>query len=175
MKSFLITLSIICAICTDINSQCSTLIQMVDVMVEGCILPEVVSTSEILLPCSYPPEYTQLEEGDFAYIDYTDTSCISFCQIGNDVHITCLSLAVGLADKESVDKLLVFPNPVESFINIQTDEINYLRLYTNCGILVTEMQQPGINRFDMTSQTRGIYFLQMFTKTKVYTRRIIKV
>ena len=174
MKSLLIILSFIGALCSHINSQCSTLIQMVDVMVEGCILPEVVSTSERLLPCFYPPEYNQLEEGDFAYIDYTETSCLSFCQLGTDVNITCLSLPVALANVEE-NKLIVFPNPVESFAFFRGDEINYLRLYTNCGILLAELQQPGINGIDMTSQTRGIYILQLFTKSKVYTRRIIKI
>ena len=174
MKSLLITLSLISAIYSGINSQCSTLIQMVDVGVEGCVLPMIVETSEILLPCSAPPEFNKLEEDDFGYIDFIDTSCINICQLGRNVHITCFSFAVSTTNEEP-GNLFIFPNPVESFIEIRGEEINYLRLYNNCGILIAELQQENIKGFDMANQTSGTYILQLFTKTKVYLRRFIKL
>jgi hypothetical protein len=56
-----------------------------------CLLIADFQSQTLLMPCSLPPGVV-LHEGDTIAYDYTLSSCVSICQQGTDVDITCFQI-----------------------------------------------------------------------------------
>ena len=68
----------------------------------------------------------------------------------------------------------VFPNPVGSVVNIQTSRpINYVELYDLSGKVVLRKNEPH-NSLDISSLSRGIYFLKTILDNGLTINKIIK-
>lgn len=176
LKSIILILSffITVYITPDIQAQCSTYIQMRPA-VEGCVLPVIVSTGEYLQPCSGPAEFYQLLEGDFAYIDYEDSGCLNFCQQGDEVDITCISLPVGLDDQQSFHGIKIFPTITQSKIYMQGNDIIQIGLFNDRGVLVKKLMNPNVESIDVTDLEIGMYFIQVVTKNRILVKKVIKL
>jgi hypothetical protein len=156
-------------------SQCNTYIQMVDVGVEGCVLPVIVNTQQLLLPCSAPAEFYQLEKGDFGYVEYTLSACANICLLGPEVDITCFSFPVDTKDQTIKEGITIFPNPVQEEVFIKGEDIIQVRLYSDTGIQMLELNHPDITHINTAGLNQGVYFLQVLTSEQTYLKRFVKV
>ncbi len=155
------------------KAQCNVYIQMVHAV--ECVLPQVVSTQEILLPCSAPVGFSQLKAGDFAYIDFTDTTCNSICLQGRAVTITCLSIPLATENPGLQNAINVFPTLVQSYITIEGKDIRKAEVYNDCGVrMMTYMESP-LTTIHVEDLSPGIYFVKLWTQQEMQIKKIIKL
>lgn len=148
---------------------------MLPLGIEGCVLPRVVATEEFLQPCSAPAGFNQLNEGDFAYIDYIQSGCLNFCQCCDEVDITCFSLPVGIGDPEVTDQIKIFPTLVQDRIYIEGNGIHQIELYDDRGAQVLKLKEPDVFNIDIADLGAGIYFIRVMTKNQIWVRKLIKL
>jgi len=80
-----------------------------------------------------------------------------------------------ILDTEDFSKInfIIYPNPTQSILNIDTQEtIKSSRIYNILGIIVKET--VGLNSIDISSLTSGIYFIEVSTKTGRSIQKFIK-
>lgn len=77
------------------------------------------------------------------------------------------------SDLVKKEKLSIFPNPVENILNIATEsEVLSLEVYDNLGRLITKVNdQKSVKVEDFS---KGVYYLKIQTKDKVYYEKFIK-
>ena len=158
--------------CMTLHAQCSIYIQM-QPHVE-CVLPVVVNTLEVLNPCAAPPEFYSLESGDYAYIEYRDTSCSTICQAGHEVIITCVQFPVGFDNAKLDEPIKVFPTIFQSVVHLEGKNIIKAELYNNCGTRLksfTVFPQTGIRLLEYGP---GTYYFKIFTPNGVQVSSVIK-
>ena len=73
----------------------------------------------------------------------------------------------------SKSNILVYPNPTEGILNIDTTEkVNHILIYDTLGQIV---HQKKSNRIDLTHLPRGLYFVKINTaNNNILTRKILK-
>lgn len=77
-------------------------------------------------------------------------------------------------------KLKIYPNPVESILNIELDEYDFTNkgeiIIVDLGgrIVVKKIMEGQITQINMGSQMKGLYVLRIMIKDKISTWRIIK-
>jgi len=163
MKHYGFILVLFFASLQTIGAQCSTLIQMVNTGIEGCVLPVIVDSNVVLLPCSAPQAFYALEEGDYAYIDYQSTSCINICQFGQDVDITCFTGLTSIRDDLKNGPLHVFPTPADSWIRIEGQDLQQVEIFDAEGILVSAIENLTPAGIDISALPSGVYFAKVKT------------
>ena len=83
-------------------------------------------------------------------------------------------LSTGVVTNTMTKDLQVFPNPAGSVINIQTSRpINYVELYDLSGKVVLRKIEPH-NSMDISSLSKGIYFLRTMLDNGMTINKIIK-
>jgi len=155
-----------------LHAQCSVYIQM-QPHVE-CVLPVVVNNLERLNPCSAPAEFYTLESGDFAYIEYRDTSCNTICQAGREVVITCVSFPVGFDNAKLDEPVKVYPTVFQSIVHLDGKNIIKAEFYNDCGVLLKTFKtfpQTGIRLLEYGP---GTYYFKIYTPNGVQVSRVIK-
>ncbi len=78
--------------------------------------------------------------------------------------------------KANENEFLIYPNPANSFIDIETEFKNYsISVFDNMGklILKEETNQNEI-RIDISSFSTGIYFIQLQSNHKLVSKKFIK-
>lgn len=77
------------------------------------------------------------------------------------------------SDLVKKEKLSIFPNPVKNILNIATEsEVLSLEVYDNLGRLITKVNdQKSVKVEDFS---KGVYYLKIQTKDKVYYEKFIK-
>jgi hypothetical protein len=83
---------------------------------------------------------------------------------------------VGLKDIEISSQVIVYPNPVESVLQIQTDKkISQLKVYDCSGRLVFEKNtESSENTVDVSDLEKGIYFLELEIEGRVVAGKFSK-
>jgi len=175
IRSITITVILIICLIPKVSTQCNTYIQILPLGIEGCVLPQVVATQQFLLPCSAPDGFNQLNEGDFAYIDYIQSGCLNFCQCCDEVDITCFSLPTAVGDPEATDEIKIFPTLVEDRIYIEGDGIQQIELYDDRGAVILKLEKPDVFHIDAADFGAGIYFIRVIVKNQIWVKKIIKL
>ena len=81
----------------------------------------------------------------------------------------CYELPVSISDHTEKDKVILFPNPVDNVLNIQSPEsIKLIRLYRNDGQLISIY--PRVNDIDLSSYSSGYYFIELFSDSNMSYR-----
>ncbi|MCJ8154618.1 S8 family peptidase [Chryseobacterium sp. SSA4.19] len=71
------------------------------------------------------------------------------------------------------EKLSIFPNPVKNIVNIATEaEILSLEIYDHLGRLITKINHQKSVKAD--GFAKGVYYLKIHTKDKIYYEKFIK-
>lgn len=173
------TLSIILCCCLNSNisaQQCDTYIQMVALVIDGCgVLPQIVGTSQFLLPCSAPAGYNQLEEGDFAYIEYSNAGCANICLAAPEVDITCLSFPVGVGEEEAENEIKVFPTIVQDQVYIEGKDIIRIEVYDDRGVQMIIFKEPNVTTIDMGCFGPEVYFIRVMTEKRIQIKKVFKL
>ena len=97
----------------------------------------------------------------------------------NGTYKPCLTINDTITLK-SLTEVLIYPNPVQSllFINLnhQKDIVERIAIYNTTGQIVKEIENPsGIIIIDMNFYTFGTYFVKLFTKNQVFTKKVVKI
>ena len=174
MKNIFLSFLFFVTFISTTQGQCSTYVQMV-LSAESCLVPVIVSSQQMLMPCSAPASFYQLSLGDFAYIDYTLSSCASTCQQGLNVDITCSSITVGIENQEAANKIKIFPTPFQSEINIEGNNITKIELYNVSGALLLELKNTNISIIDLSFLNQGVYFIKLVTDNQIMIKKIVKI
>ena len=174
MKFFLfIVLIIQCTVASlTLHAQCSIYIQM-QPHVE-CVLPVVVNNLEVLNPCSAPADFYTLESGDFAYIEYRDTTCNTICQAGREVVITCVSFPVGFDNAKPDEPIKVYPTVFQNVVHLEGKNIRKAELYNNCGVRIKSFTSFPPTGIRLLEYGPGTYYFKIYTPNGVQVSRIIK-
>ena len=110
MKKLYFTLMFCTVLIATAHAQCDTYVEIVQGV--ECLLPKVISTQDLLLPCTSPVGFNQLVIGDFAMIGFTFSSCGSFCMQGIPVDINCFyPVYVGIGETKHKSSINLYPNP----------------------------------------------------------------
>jgi hypothetical protein len=128
-----------------------------------CVLPKVVSTQVLLLPCSSPAGFNQLVAGDFAMIDYTPSSCGSFCMQGIPVDITCFNpVYVGMGETKSENKINFYFNPTTNNLSIKTPQKATVDIFNMQGQIIKTLQtREDKTHVDVSALPSGMYILKL--------------
>ena len=83
----------------------------------------------------------------------------------------------GINENESLDEILVYPNPSRGKFEVksQKSKINRLEIYNVMGECIYQLPDSPIPQFpviNLSSQPQGIYFLKAETKSEIRTVRI---
>lgn len=102
------------------------------------------------------------------YPNHTDQMGYGILNFGS-FYNTVLNTSETVKDKQ----LSIFPNPVKNILNIVTEkEVLSVELYDNLGRLITKVnQQKSVKVEDFA---KGIYYLKIRTKDKIFYEKVIK-
>jgi hypothetical protein len=94
----------------------------------------------------------------------------------------CSSATTGMAEHEIIDKtaehhlsLTLYPNPVASYLVIETEHPSTLNLYNTQGQLLVDIEISANYTLNTSELSRGIYLLKATDEQgRVYSQKIIK-
>lgn len=132
-----------------------------------------------------------LNTGDFevigqvnsSEIEYTDNTVVSGNQYayrvfanGYDTNVSATSNEVqidaNVLSVDQVDQLVLYPNPVKRYLNIELEDIEEVIISDLSGKSM-RVEITG-NRIDMINLTSGIYLIDIKTQDKTYKSKIVK-
>ena len=103
----------------------------------------------------------------------------SYNGYGNNLYVTNVEIgnAVGIFDKKNrMDNFVIYPNPSSGFFNIRLDDDNpndLTLVNINGKVLKTMKSRSGIVTVDISSLSKGIYFLKVKGKTGIAVKKLI--
>lgn len=110
----------------------------------------------------------RLRETASLYPAYTDQMGFGILNFGNFYNAT-----LNTSDLVKKNEIAVFPNPVKSILNIATEkEVVSLEIYDHLGRLITGMK--GRKSIPVEDFAKGVYYLKILMKDKVYYEKFIK-
>jgi hypothetical protein len=82
---------------------------------------------------------------------------------------------VGINELQAKEKFIsIYPNPSKEIFNLKTDkDITFIEVYNNIGILVSNPELKSNNQIDLSSLSKGIYFIKIFAGKQNYTEKVI--
>ncbi len=96
-----------------------------------------------------------------------------YCAIVSKNKVVRISLTLGTKEIQDVDKISVYPNPVENYMHvITTEKVESLALYSIDGKLILRNEKS--NYFDMSKLQKGIYLVKIKTEKGTYSKKVIK-
>jgi serine protease AprX len=102
------------------------------------------------------------------YPNHTDQMGFGILNFGN-LYNSVLNTSELVKNK----KLAIFPNPVKNILNIATEaEVISLEIYDNLGRLITKINHQKSVKVD--DFAKGVYYLKIQTKDKMYYEKFIK-
>jgi hypothetical protein len=75
----------------------------------------------------------------------------------------------------AADKVQIYPNPASSIVNITSslDQAVDAEIYTMLGTTVKNIVvKPGLNSYDISSFSRGVYFVRYRAGSVVYNQKL---
>ncbi len=174
MKKLMLTVLFFMAIVAKSQAQCNTYVH-IEAGVDACMFAVIVSTLQTLTPCSAPPEYAQLTVGDYAYINFTPSSCVTTCMAGTLVDITCVQLITGIENTEATHSLNVFPTLFQSEINIEGKDITNIEIDDALGTQLLVIKYPNAAPIDLSMLSKGVYFVKIRFNNQTIIKKIVKI
>ncbi len=174
MKKLMLTLMLFMAIVVKSQAQCNTYVH-IEAGVDACMFAVIVSTLQTLTPCSAPPEYAQLTVGDYAYINFTPSSCPTTCMAGTLVDITCVQLITGIENTEAANTLKVFPTLFQSEINIEGNGITNIEIDDALGSPLLVFKYQNAAPIDLSMLSKGVYFVKIRFNNQTIVKKIVKI
>lgn len=131
------------------------------------------------------------------YMDYSDDKCMVMFSAGQKARIqavmancvrraslstsTVCSTATGIDENSSNAEISIFPNPTNGELNVTVDLLNTqdftISVINTLGQTIKEIKQTQSNggtvKIDLSSNSAGVYFVTLKSKTLSKTKRII--
>ncbi|NVN93659.1 MAG: T9SS type A sorting domain-containing protein [Bacteroidetes bacterium] len=110
-----------------------------------------------------------IQNGHYFLIAENSSGC-KLKSISQHIAITSIN------DIEFHDNLLIYPNPVSSFLNIDFLQSCSIFLYNTEGTLIKSLNNTSDkqHRIDMHSLSKGMYLIKIQTDTESYIRKFVK-
>lgn len=117
------------------------------------------------IPQGVGPVKSLITCGDGCYAFNTDDGKV----------IILKDLTLGLSDKETKNKIVIYPNPTVDYVNVKTDlEIKEIILSDLNGRLVTNIKFPG-NQLHLENLENGMYFARIIDiEGNATTEKVLK-
>lgn len=83
---------------------------------------------------------------------------------------------VTVKESLSADHLMIYPNPVEGFLHIQTDDLKYtqVRIFSSVGAEISKSDFQQSTKVDVTNFDSGLYFIEISgANVSPVTRQVI--
>lgn len=124
-----------------------------------------------------PVFYGNLQDGDDTYTEVftlTDSNLNSIKKI----NYFCNNSSLSISDNETIpNKLNIYPNPVNSFLNIDNSNssiiIHKINLHSLSGKKIRTWDH-NFNTISLNNISSGIYFLDIITNKNLISKKIIK-
>jgi hypothetical protein len=88
-----------------------------------------------------------------------------------DIILNCGSLTTGIYQSvNNTDEINIYPNPAKDKVYIKAEETGEIKLF---DLLGSEIITTKTNEIDISSLSDGVYFMQIDTRAKIYTQKII--
>jgi uncharacterized repeat protein (TIGR03803 family) len=85
-----------------------------------------------------------------------------------------LGLLTGINELEKENLFSIYPNPSNGIINLKSsNEIKSIEVYNNIGILISKPELKLNNQIDLSSLSKGMYFLKVSDGKQYYTEKVI--
>lgn len=111
---------------------------------------------------------TRLRQTASLYPNHTDQMGYGILNFGN-----VYNAVLNTSETVKKEKLAVFPNPVKNILNIVSEsDVQTLEIYDNLGRLIRKNSNQKAVKVD--DFAKGIYYLKIQTKDKVYYEKVIK-
>ncbi len=93
----------------------------------------------------------------------------------NPIAITCPTSVLGISQSEFAEGLNIFPNPVNSFLNIfiENSIIDNLLITDVFGKIVLKQTQ-NLDQINVENLPNGLYILQVFSDSKTFQSKFVK-
>lgn len=89
-----------------------------------------------------------------------------------------ISTTTGLNDNQSIDQLLIYPNPANDFVNISLSDMNEgvsLQVFNSNGNLIgfETISMNNTMKINTSDYPKGLYFVKVTASTKTYSGKFI--
>ena len=158
--------------CPPLPPACDILVQIIQAV--ECPLPMVVSTGEILMPCTAPDSFFNLPVGSFAKISYMPASCASICQQGTYVAITCLDgVTNSLPGLDNVSpEVRLHPNPASGDVFVENFAPEEILIFDARGAVVKTIFPGAEAHFSVEGLPPGGYVVKMSNRKRVAVKKL---
>lgn len=111
---------------------------------------------------------TKLRQTASLYPNHTDQMGFGILNFGS-----LYNSVLNTSEVVKKEKFTLFPNPVKNILNIASENvINSLEIYDNLGRLIRKAEnQKSVKTDDFT---KGVYYLKIISKDKIYYEKFIK-
>ena len=112
---------------------------------------------------------------DCVTVDDPSYSTVNWLNVDTQVTFSLNCNPLSTTDFD-LDKLRIYPNPVQSELNISiSDNANYTLVNANGQIILKGIIDPGENKINVTNIANGVYYLIIKTETGALTsKKVIK-
>jgi len=114
------------------------------------------------------------------YVDVTDRSTELGCQTSDTVIVIVIEKGEGIDAFDNKPALLrIYPNPASSYISVEADKrfgkvtLSITDLNGKILYVTSEIDFSGGQKIDVSHFSAGIYLINIVTKDKVFTNRIV--
>jgi len=178
MKLFSLIIFLKILLTQTLLAQCSTLIQMVDIGIEGCSLPVVLETNQVVFPCSAPVGFwSDITVGEYAYINYDiSLGCSNVCQATSTyVEITCYNLVTSIENQSQNNEIRILPTLTYSKIIIEAKGVKSVDIFNSQGVPVIPKADLMSGILDVSELVAGMYFVSVRTNSSTRVIKFVKI
>jgi Secretion system C-terminal sorting domain len=142
-----------------------------------CVLPQVVSSGEILVPCAAPSAFYQLPVGTevLVYIK-SHPGCAEFCLQDSVVEIVCFKSDVSGTSSPAgkpENSILLYPNPASASVFYTNFDSGMIRITDTKGNVVLDLKTNPTHQIDIEQLIPGIYFTSFINKERIVVKKLI--
>ena len=150
--------------------------------VEGFFVTLYWNTSFLRDDILYHVYRNGMEIGQTTEHTYTDavhtemvyTYCVVVEQDGNFSAPACILIEFVDAVEENEAEFSIYPNPVNNTLNINGGNAEYsYTMYNGMGQMVAKGTARGTEQINVSSMTKGVYFLHLTSGTQVRVEKIV--
>lgn len=153
-----------------IYAQCSTEV----IIIQGveCKLPKVTSNNTILLPCTDTFNISGAPVGTKFNIDFIPSNCISICQQGLMVDITCAHIITKVIEPEE-EETTVYTDVSGNNLIVLSTKATAIQIIDLSGKIILS-QKKNIQSVDISGIVPGIYLARLISSSESETFKFIK-
>ena len=117
---------------------------------------------------------TETTYTDEVHVEMVYTYCVVADLDGNLSAPTCIQIEFVNAVEENEAEFSIYPNPVNNTLNINGGNAEYsYTMYNGMGQMVAKGTARGTEQINVSSMTKGVYFLHLTSGTQVRVEKIV--